>query len=85
MARKYYGFEFWDSLNTTTGEPNQRTGRMNIAGDLKIFDSEIDQYAWVNYASTRTRAILYRRHVRDYFLGMSLAAFNEMLKNLSGD
>jgi hypothetical protein len=82
MSRKYYGFEFWDSLNTTTGEPNQRTKRMSIAGDLKMFKRKTDRDAWKEKSmrnTDRIRIALFRGEVRQYHLGMSTDAFNEML------
>jgi hypothetical protein len=100
MARKYYGFEFWDGTETTTCEPNQRTNRMSIAGELKVFDNTTARSIWVReyamYALLKSRGYccIYRKYpriaicrneIRDYHLGMSLAAFNEMLENLSGE
>lgn len=85
MPRKYYGFEFWDGTRTTTGDPNQRTKRMSIAGDLRIFDNTAARSVWVRKYSQYTRIAICRNEIRDYHLGMSITAFNEMLENLSGD
>jgi hypothetical protein len=83
MTRKYYGFEFWDGTRTTTGDPNQRTKRMSIAGELKVFDNTTARSIWVREYAKYPRITIYRHEIRDYHLGMSIAAFNEMLENLS--
>lgn len=43
----YYAFEFWSNSKTTTGNPNQRTNRLSIAGNLAVFSKISDRNLWV--------------------------------------
>jgi len=42
-----YAIRYWSGKSTTTGEPNKRTGRMNIAIDEKAFFSTDERKKYI--------------------------------------
>lgn len=44
---KFYAFEYHSGRNTTSGQPNATTGRMNTAGNLAIFSKRSARDSWV--------------------------------------
>lgn len=81
--KRYYGFKFWDGRNTTTGQPNPRTGRMSIAGDLQIFTKKEQRDQWVADAGEKTRISCTPSEARRLHRGMDSAAYNEMIDHLT--
>ena len=85
MAKKfYYGFEYWDGRNTTTGQPNEKTGRYSIAGDMIAFTTKADIDSWVENGEYRygksNRVIVNKRELRRLALGMTVASFNQWVE-----
>ena len=74
--RKYYGIEFLSGINTTRGEPNPRTGRLSRAVLLEVFPSRIDRDDWVK---TGNRISVLKSNIRNFYLGMSVNDFRDML------
>jgi len=78
MGKKYfYGIEFKCGKNTTTGWPNEKTGNMSIACNLKIFDTKL---ARDNWADGCRKIAVNKSEIRDYHLGMSMQDYNEYLE-----
>ena len=78
---KYYAFNYSHSPKTTSGEPNQTTGCLNIAGDLAVFNSKSDRDEWVD--RTYDRAALTLKQVRSHHLGMTVSDYNDYLEQIS--
>lgn len=89
MSKKYYAVEFWSGRNTTTGEPNTKTGRMSIACDIEVFDSKSERDKWVENGKETSamrgncRESVTKKELRDLKLGWSIAEFNEHLEMMS--
>lgn len=90
MNRRNYAFEFFDGENTTAGDPNPRTGRLSIAGELKVFKSKPERDAWVKEGAITSgmqglcrRAVSYKE-ARALHLGISPEAFEDLVDHLSG-
>ncbi len=85
---KYYAFEYWSGRNTTTGQPNPRTGWHSIAGELVVFRSRKGRDKWVAAGKVTSdiqgncREAVTARQARWLHRGMSLDAYNEMLECL---
>ena len=83
---KYYAFEFKGGLHTTTGEPNQKTGHLSIAGILAIFSKKEDRDEWVYNGKTtmdmqgNCRACCNAYQARSLCLGMSVDAYREYVE-----
>jgi hypothetical protein len=91
MAKRHYGFEFFDGENTTAGEPNLRTHRLSIAGELKVFKSKPTRDAWVKDGKITSgmqgccrRAVSYKE-ARALHLGISPESFEDLVDYLSDD
>ena len=86
MSAKYYAVQFWSGRKTTTGQPNEKTGRMSIACDIEVFSSKKDRDNWVENGKTTSdmrgicREVITKKEARDLCLGMSVASFNEMIE-----
>ena len=46
--KRYYAHQYASGRKTTTGEPNPRTGRMSIAGELRSFPTAQLRDEWVS-------------------------------------
>jgi len=83
---KFYGFEYWDGRQTTTGEPNQMTGRMSIAGTIAVFDNARDRGTWIGHTEYKhglpCRVACTKETLRSLHLGMSVADFKDHLEQL---
>lgn len=77
-----FGFEFWGTSTTTTGDPNPQTGRMSIAGTPMIFGSTEEMKKWMS-EGYRTRIEVSLKVLRQLQLGKSRDHFNEMVEMLS--
>lgn len=72
----YYAFSYADGKNTTSGQPNNKTGRLNIAGHLTAFTGKSDRDEFVQ----RTGADpVTAKQARELHLGMSLSEYREHL------
>jgi len=82
-AKNYYGFEFDDKKDTTCGDPNPRTWRMSIAGELRVFTAKKELESWLSegYAK-KVRESVTKKGARELHQGMSSDEFSEMLKNM---
>ena len=86
--KNFYAVEYVNGRDTTTGEPNDKTRRMNIAIRAKVFDSHYDRNTWVlagEYTSAmqgncREEATL--RQLRKLTRGLSVEQFSECVKHL---
>ena len=78
---KFYAVEYWDGKNTTTGQPNPRTGRMSRACDLVIFQSRSERNEWIK-SGRKIREAVTRANARQLFAGWSLNDFNEHIESL---
>ena len=56
--KNYYGFEYADGVNTTSGQPNTNPGKFNgyynTAGELKLFASKSARDEWVERGCRNT-------------------------------
>jgi len=83
--KRFYGFEFYSGRGTTTGAPNETTGRMSIAGGIVVFGSMRERDDWVEGGAVTSemcgncREAVTIREARSMHLGMSVAAYDEML------
>lgn len=80
---KFYGIEFMDGADTTTGQPHAITGRMNHAADILIFNTKIERDTWVSDGGVsrggRVPTNRYTAKAR-YFAGDTLIEFDERLE-----
>ncbi len=81
--KKFYGFEYADGRNTTSGEVNTRTGRMNRAGWAMVFSSQAARRDWIDEGPQKygddQRVSVSRRKLRALCAGMDLMEFDEMI------
>lgn len=86
--KNFYAIEYVSGRDTTTGEPNDKTGRMNIAIRAKVFDSYYDRNSWVlagEYTSAmrgNCREAATLRQLRKLTRGLSFEQFSESVKHL---
>lgn len=86
--KKYYAFEYSSGRNTTTGQPNESTGRMSTAGRLAVFHSQSDRNKWVDdgrYTSDMggcCRESVTSVEARRLHAGQSVADYNEFVAML---
>ena len=85
---KFYAVEYKSGKNTTTGQPNQKTGYMSIATDSVAFTSKNDRDAWVADGEHTSdmrgncRSAVTLRQLRNLCLGMSIDEFAEHIQYL---
>jgi len=85
---KYYGFQFSNGKNTTTGQPNPDPGffhgRLSTAGDAKLFFSRKKRDEWVSNGcnSRGGRIAVSKRELRKLCRGMTKKEFQEYLEYL---
>ena len=80
MASHYYAVQYECGINTTTGQPNARTGRMSTAVNLLSFSKKINRDAWV--IDGNCRKSVSKKEARSLHLGMSVYEFTEMLESM---
>ena len=86
--KNFYAVEYSSGCNTTTGEPNARTGRMSIAVSPVAFASKTERGAWVDSGNQTSsmrgncREAVTLRQLRDLSLGLSVAEFAEHVQYL---
>ena len=77
----FYGFQYDAGTSTTYGEPHPQTGRMSIAGNLKVFATREARNEWVAAASDKTReAITTKKQAKELWAGLSVSEFNEYIR-----
>ena len=86
--KKYYGVRFHGGNRTcTTGEPNEKTGKMSLAVSIEKFNTKTDLEKWLD-AEDRCkptglgggeRMQINKNEIRQYCLGMSIENFNEYI------
>lgn len=79
--KKYYAFTYSCSSKTTSGQPNKKTGYMNIAGIPVAFKTKEERDLYLEMGD-KVKEPLTKRQLREKCLGMSVLDFNEMLENL---
>ena len=86
--KTFYAIEYASGRDTTTGDPNPKTGCRNIAIRAKVFDSYYDRNSWVlagahtlaMQGNCREAATLMQ--LRRLTLGLSFEQFSECVKHL---
>ena len=78
MKNRYYGFQFTHGTKTTAGTPNEKTGRMNIAGIVFVFDKKESAEKWAAEGESRTVQTI--SELRKKCLGISVQEFHKILK-----
>jgi len=84
--KNYYGFEYADGVNTTSGQPNTNPGKFNgyynTAGELKLFASKSARDEWVEIgcSSRAGRVAVTPREARNLCAGMSRADYAEEIR-----
>ncbi len=82
----YYGFQYTAGRRTTCGESNPSTGRMSIAGDLKVFQTPTERDRWVESSPVGVhRAALNSQEARAHCAGMSIEDYQGYLESLRED
>jgi len=82
----YFGFQYRAGRKTTSGVCNPRTGRMSIAGDLRLFRLPTDRDRWVDSSPAGVhRAALNTQEARAHCAGMSLEDYKIYLESLRED
>lgn len=74
---KFFAFAYHSGRNTTSGQPNEKTGYFNIAGNLAVFSKKLDRDKFVDeseYVSVSAR------EARGLRLGMSVSDYEEMVE-----
>ena len=82
---RYYAIEFWsrNKKGCTTGNPNNRTGRLSIACDAFGFSNKEDRKAFLEGSSfDRPRINANRKTIRSCNLGMSVSNFEDYFNRL---
>jgi hypothetical protein len=88
MSKYFYAFEFWSGRNTTTGQPNSKTGRMSKAGAAAAFATRSERDEWVNDGEVTSdmqgncREAVTKKVLRHLRLGKSLYEFNCLIEEL---
>ena len=73
-----FAIKYWSGKNTTTGDPNPRTGRMSKAIDIKYFKTltERKHYIEKNYEWE----LCSQKKLRKLCLGNSVETFNKYIE-----
>ena len=83
---QFYAVQYESGINTTTGQPNPRTGRMSKAVNLMVFSKKENRDEWVLKGKVTSdmqgncRTSVTKKEARNLQLGMSIIEFNEMLE-----
>lgn len=93
MKRYFYAFRFYSLRNTTTGSPNLKTGRYDIAGETKVFSSLQKRNEWIDQEGKNNSlkelgeriVINGKKHLRKFHRGSTITQFNEMLESLQSE
>lgn len=75
----------WVGQNATTGTPNPTTGRMSLWGDLHAFNTKAERDEFCDKWNDRHNTYpvkTNRKDARQYFLGMTMASYNENIDAL---
>ena len=83
--RLFYGFHYRDGRSTTTGDPHPITGRMSIAGKLKVFATREARDEWVDVDTSNPylgfrEAVNTKKQARELCLGWSVADFHDYIR-----
>ena len=84
MAQKNKAYVFIGD-GTTTGTPNTTTGRFNISGDLRSFETRGERdYFYDTFVSHDPNKLAYKTNLNDakkaFFAGLNISQFNEYIK-----
>jgi len=81
-TKRFYGFQFIDGRETTTGYINHRTKRLSKAGFEQVFTDKISRDDWVAEGcdSIGGRIAVTKLQLREFFAGMSMQEFDEMME-----
>jgi len=88
---RFYGFEYASGRGTSSGQPNETTGRYNTAGDLNCFETKADRDIWVDDGPETSamcgncREAVTVGQARSLHRGMSVVDYDEMLKYIVVD
>jgi len=89
MTTKYfYAVQFMSGRNTTTGQPNAKTGYYSNAVGVNCFKTSAERDEWVSNGESTSamrgncRESVSKKELRDLCLGSSIIEFNEMLENI---
>lgn len=86
MTGYVYGFEFCGDRTTTTGEPNSRTHRCNIAGSARAFRSREERSRWIKSARLgRLRQAVTFNGLKSLQRGLTGEEFREMCLRIQFD
>jgi hypothetical protein len=83
---KFYAFQFKSGRHTTSGQPNENTGRLNKAGNLAVFSSSYNRDRWVDAGNITSdmqgncREAVTAKEARKLHLGMSVSDYTEMVE-----
>ena len=84
--KKFYAVEYLSGRNTTTGQPNQKTGYLSIAVHPQSFSSKPERDAWVDDGEHTSdmrgncRSAVTLRQLRGLHLGLSLDDFDRLVE-----
>ena len=90
--KKFYGIRFLGGNKTcTTGQPNEKTGRYNVAVDVMSFNSRSNRDEWVNNerrsAPTGSgggeRLAVKKSDLKKYRRGMSGVEFDQHINDIN--
>jgi len=85
-VKLFYGFHYRGGRNTTTGDPHPTTGRMSIAGNLKVFATGEARDEWVDAEifhvpdSGFREAVTTKQQAKELWAGLSISEFNEYIR-----
>jgi len=84
MATKNKAYVFIGNKRTTTGTPNKITGRYNIHGDLKMFETRAARdYFFDTYVSQCANKLIYKTNLNDakkhFCAGLNKNQFKEYI------
>lgn len=79
---KFFAFNYWDTANTTTGEPNTRTGKLSIAGEMVVFSNKAERD---HFAEKRGYKVITAKQARSLKAGLSIKQFEEFCEHMIDD
>lgn len=85
MNMTFYAFQYDASTNTTSGTPNARTGRMNVAGKIAVFSDKSSRDEWVDQICKLDRKKLTNVEARKHCDGMIKSEFQDYCYSILDD
>jgi len=80
--KHFYGIQFKDGMNTTTGEPNKISGRMSIACDIVVFKTRRKRGNWLANERDKTRIPVTLKEIPRYHRGMKTRDLKKEIDSL---